>query len=239
LALSTYLVRLASAWLRDDRLSIPRPAEAARRWPIAGAARGTLVALIVGSGLLAAAAPAAMAYGTPLSCTGRSEAKVFAPWGDTSNYFRVSNGGFEANGTDWALSGGATVVAGNESYKVAGTGDVKSLKIPAGAQAESRTLCVSMGEDSIRLFVNNPGVTGAILHVDAIVRNPTTGQMGYAAFDVIGNASPAGWAPTMRLGLQNMLNGSGTQELTLVFTTRGTPATWLVDDVFVDPFKSY
>jgi hypothetical protein len=43
----------------------------------------------------------------------------------------------------------------------------------------------------------------------------------------------------MRLGIPNLLGGSSTQELTLTFTTRGAPATWYLDDVFVDPFKSY
>ena len=42
----------------------------------------------------------------------------------------------------------------------------------------------------------------------------------------------------MRLIILNLLGGSGTQELTLKFSTRGTAATWSIDDVYVDPFKS-
>ena len=39
--------------------------------------------------------------------------------------------------------------------------------------------------------------------------------------------------------IPNLLGGVlGTQKLTLVFTTRGAPATWNIDDVYVDPFKS-
>jgi hypothetical protein len=36
----------------------------------------------------------------------------------------------------------------------------------------------------------------------------------------------------------SLLGGTLAQNLTLVFTTQGTPATWNIDDVFVDPFKS-
>jgi hypothetical protein len=37
----------------------------------------------------------------------------------------------------------------------------------------------------------------------------------------------------------NLLGGLlGTEKLTLVFSTKGAPATWGIDDVFVDPFKS-
>jgi hypothetical protein len=43
----------------------------------------------------------------------------------------------------------------------------------------------------------------------------------------------------MRLGIPNLLGGTGTQELTLTFSTRGAATTWYVDDVYVDPFKSY
>ena len=199
-----------------------------------------MAALTLGSAMLVAAAPAAMAYGSPLACTGRSEAKVFSAWGDNANYFRLANGGFE--GTDsWALSGGAVVRSGNEPWRVGGSADARSLLLVAGATAESRTLCVSMGEDSIRLFVKNARIPGSILHVEAIVRNPTTGQTAQTAFDVNGDAAPLGWAPTMRLAIPNLLGGSSTstQELTLKFTTRGAPATWSIDDVFVDPFKSY
>jgi hypothetical protein len=195
-------------------------------------------AAVLGGVLLTAQVGQVFGYGTPLACTGRSEAKIFSSWGDSANYFRVSNGGFESGTTDWKLSGGAVVVSGNEPWKVGGSTDARSLKIPAGATAESRTLCVSRGEDVIRLFVKNAKVPGSILHVEAIVRS-STGQIAQTAFDVNGDAAPLGWSPTMQLRIPNLLGGSGTQELTLLFTTRGTSATWQIDDVYVDPYKSY
>jgi hypothetical protein len=188
--------------------------------------------------MLGVAAPSALAFGTPIPCTGRSEKPVFAQWGDPFNYFTVSNGGFESGTTEWALAGGAGVVSGNEPHFVGGTNHSKSLRIPAGATAESRDMCVSRGEDTIRLFVKNAKVAGSILHVEAIVRG-SNGQIAQTAFDVNGDAAPKGWAPTMRLGIPNLLGGTGTQTLTLRFTTRGTAATWSIDDVYVDPYKSY
>jgi hypothetical protein len=80
------------------------------------------------------------------------------------------------------------------------------------------------------------------VHVHELVerradRSALAPRLRYAAFDVNGDAAPTGWAPTMRLGIPNLLGGTGTQELTLKFTTRGTAATWYVDDVYVDPWK--
>jgi hypothetical protein len=36
-----------------------------------------------------------------------------------------------------------------------------------------------------------------------------------------------------------MFNSCGTEEMTLRFTLRGVAATWAIDDVFIDPFKSW
>jgi hypothetical protein len=190
---------------------------------------------------LGAGATQALAYGTPLSCTGRSEAPVFARWGDTANYFRVSNGGFESGSTSWALTSGASVVSGNESFYVGASSDSHSLRIGPNGSAESRAMCVSQGEDTLRLFVANSRVWGSILHIDAIATNPANGWVGTAAFDVNGDAYSYGWSPTIALKIPNLFNGNptATENLTLKFTLRGTPATWGVDDVYIDPFKSW
>jgi hypothetical protein len=197
-------------------------------------AAGALALVTLGTG-----APAALADATPLPCTARSQAAVFAPWGDQASYFLVSNGGFENGSTDWSLTGGAKVVNGNESYYVGSSSDGHSLSIPAGGAAQSRTFCVSRGEDTVRLFVNNSHTSGAILHVDAMVVNPINGAVGWTAFDVNGDVPSSPWAPTMQLKIPNLLGGDGTEQLTLRFTLRGSRTTWSVDDVYVDPFKSW
>ncbi len=196
-------------------------------------------ALALASITLGASATAALAFGPTQPCSGRAMLTPFARWADYSGYFLAPNGSFESGTTNWALSGGARVVYGNEPWKANGPNDTYSLAIPASGVAESRTLCVSMGEDTIRLFVNNPRVQGSILHVEAIVRNPNTGQVAQTAFDVNADAAPAGWSQTMRLQIPNLLGGNTTEELTVRFTVRSTPATWGIDDVFIDPYKTY
>jgi hypothetical protein len=237
--------------MRHDRLPVrdrlprligtPRGGErtAARRWRLAAGARVAVAALVVCAAAATAAAPAAMAYGTALSCSGRSVAQYYRSWGDTNGYFRITNGGFESGPADWQLNGQATVVAGNERFRVAGASDSRALRLQSGASAESRTLCVSTGEDKVRLFAYNPGVRGAILHVDVVVRNSKTGVYGYFAWDLNADAWPGGWQPTPTLAIPNVYGGGSTEELTITLSTRGSGATWYVDDVCVDPFKSY
>jgi hypothetical protein len=198
-----------------------------------------LAAAALAVGAIGAGTQTTQAYGTPLPCAARTQSAVFAPWGDSNTYFRLSNGGFESGAASWSLSGGAAVVSGNEPYYVGGSADSHSLRIPPGGSAESRTMCVSVNQDVARLFVNNQHVSGAILHVDAIAQNPWTGNTATASFDVNGDVPSSPWSPTMQLKIPNMFGGNGTENLALRFTLRGTAATWYIDDVYVDPFKSW
>jgi hypothetical protein len=196
----------------------------------------------IGTGALGAQnASAATAQTSVAPCTTTSDATPFARWGDDADYFLVPNGDFANGSADWGLSGGASVVNGGEPYGVV-PGDSHSLALPAGAQAVSESMCLSMGDENVRLFVNNPGVPGAILHVQALVKNPLTGLTLGTAFDVNASSLPSGWGPSPILAIPNLLGGilDGvlTQDLTLTFTAQGAPATWNLDDVFVDPFKS-
>lgn len=220
------------AQTRDDGSATPNTRTVAGR-----IVRLLTAASFLSFAVVATAVPATLAYGSPVACTQRTETQPFAPWGDYATYFRVLNGGFEQWGASWQLSGGASVVWGNEPWKVAGSGDSLNLKVPYGGYAESQTMCVTLGEDKIRLFVYNPGVSGSILHVRAVVKAGT--QVAETAFDVNGDAAPRGYAPTMQFGVPKFFNGYPTQTLTVIFETRGAPATWYVDDVFVDPVRSY
>ena len=59
-------------------------------------------------------------------------------FGDRAHYKLVQGGVFEGAPHGWTLSGGATVVSGNESYNVGGSGHGKSLKLPSGSRASPR-----------------------------------------------------------------------------------------------------
>jgi hypothetical protein len=201
---------------------------------------GRLYAALVVSALIwSGSLPAAFAFGSTLPCADRDTSVAFSRWLDPSQYFPASNGGFEQGSNDWSLSAGAAVVTGNEPYQVGGPDDSHSLRLAPGASAESRTACVTMGEPTVRMFVDAPRVLGAVLVVDATVRNPTTGVSVKAQYLVLGGVAPPGWAPTLPILIPNLLGGVLPEELTLRFTARGTPAPWAVDDVYIDPFKSY
>jgi hypothetical protein len=196
------------------------------------------LALIVAAVTCAWTAIPTFAYGTPLACGARSESAAFKPFGDTNTYFRVSNGGFESGAADWLLKGGASVVGGQETWKVGGSADAKALSLPAGATAETRTFCISKGEDKVRFFIKNPGVAGAFVKVDILVTNPTNGWVSTVSQDFHSEAIASGWSVSPVILISDLFGGGGTETVSITFTNKGASGTFQIDDLYVDPFKS-
>lgn len=194
--------------------------------------RRRAVAVGVTTAAVAASATAAFGWGATKPCETRSNAKVFTSFGDNADYFLAPNGSFEDGDQDWQLSNGAKVAAGHQPY-LKGNGN---LKLPKGSSAESRTMCVTHGENTVRLFVKVPPEVGATLHVEARVKGDH-GDVAQTSFDVTGDKKATGWSPSEVLTIPDLLGGTGMQELTLTFSSVGK-GSWLIDDVYVDPFKS-
>jgi hypothetical protein len=184
-------------------------------------------------------ATGAWAYGSALACAPRATSATFARWLDPAQYFPASNGGFEQGSQNWKLGVGAVVGSGNEPFHVNGAKGTHSLRLHPGASAESRTACVAMGEPTVRLLVDRPRVPGAVLLIDAAVHNRSTGSTLHTRVRIVAGATNFGWAPTPQIVIPNVLGGVAPEDLTLHFTTEGAPATWSLDDISVDPFKSY
>ena len=159
----------------------------------------------------------------------------FAQWGDYASYVAVPDGGFEGGGAGWKLSGGATVVAGNEPFYVAGADHVKSLALASGAAATSKPLCFGSGYPNFRFF--SVATSGApVIHVQ-VLYNGLLGVVGVLDGGAVVPGS--GWSPTTS---QSLLLGNvvavaplGTTSVSLKFTVTGGTAQ--IDDAFVDPIK--
>jgi hypothetical protein len=172
-------------------------------------------------------------------CPERETSTPFAAWGDDNSYFVAPGGTFESEATDWTLSG-ASIVADNESHYVNSPSDTRSLSLTGDARATSPSTCVDLGQHTIRLFVKSSGDSDSVLHIEASVADPLTGLVLTTRSDIHGGTETSDWSPTDVIVIPNLLGGLlDTAQLSLVFSTSGPPATWNVDDVYVDPFKSH
>jgi hypothetical protein len=195
---------------------------------------GKLLAVCVcAAALVTLAAQASPARAGLLSCGGGTQ--VFAPWGDYSYYFAVPNGGLELGSTGWTLTGGATVVSGNEPFLRSGS---RSLSLPDGSSATSPPVCIGLTNDFIRMFASDMGGRDRGLHVRVTWYGLLSNVLGTVDFTTYAPGGP--WAPTARSmslgGLPPLVPRLGSTSARIQLTPIGSGSKWLVDDLFVDPF---
>jgi hypothetical protein len=129
-----------------------------------------IVAIALGLAALSAApAQANAAIANPYDCKpDPTLTQAFAPFGDLGLYTPVANQGFEAGTAGWTLTGRATVVSGNEPWKIGGAADSRALDLPAGAAAITAPLCIDQTYPHFRLFARNAGSAKRSLEVDVL-----------------------------------------------------------------------
>jgi hypothetical protein len=163
----------------------------------------------------------------------------FSPWLDPASYALVSSGDFESGAAGWALSGGASVVSGNESFFVNGSGDQHSLSLSAGGSATSPEMCIGLLSPTTRFFVRNVGSPLGLLRVDlsytSLLRQKLTVPIGFVA-------AGHDWQPTLPvLLLANLtvppLASNGTAHVNFSFVPIGPGAAFQIDDDYVDPYQ--
>ena len=191
---------------------------------------GTVTAgCVIGAGFLLppAASAAPSPTGSFTSCKVGAVSQPFLPWFDPFSYELAPGGDFENADyllSPWTLKGGAQRVPGSEPYAATGQLGSYSLAVPAGASAQSRPVCVSVAQPTIRFFV---GGTGAVA-VSVVY--------GSLAIPVGIVAAAGTWAPTPPLltgsGLVGLLAGKSVS-----IRMTGVAGTPLVDDVFIDPWR--
>jgi hypothetical protein len=208
---------------------------------LAGRLRSLVAVLVAGSlvGALAASSARAGLLDSVLTPCGDTLSQPFLPWLDPALYAFTPNGGLENGLSGWTTSGGAKVVAGNETYAVHGAADTHSLALPAGSTATTGQACVGTLSPTARLFVRNTGSLLSTLKVDVLY----TTALGIQASAPIGVlTASSSWRPTLPMLLLANVTGlplttSGSTQIALRFTAEGSGCSWQVDDVYLDPYK--
>jgi hypothetical protein len=172
----------------------------------------------------------------PGSCGNQVDSHPFARWSDNNSYTLVPGGTFEAGALPWALSSGAKVVAGNESYYVSASSDHNSLSLPSGSWATSLAVCTSIYHPTMRLFVRNTGAASSRLRVEALY----PGLLGGVQFARLGELSGTStWQPSpeLQLSATNLLATLSLAQTVIAFrfTPEGAGGQWGIDDAYLDP----
>jgi hypothetical protein len=171
------------------------------------------------------------------SCEDTQSSNPFLRWIDPADYVLNGGGGFESGGAGWTLTG-ASVVSGNEPWRVTGQDDDTSLRLRPGTSATSSVQCVGLEHPTIRFFAkrSSSGLFDALSTMTVEVLTETSlGLVVSLPIGVVTNTG--GWLPTLPFpvlaNLLPLLPGDHTP-VQFRFTPIGT-ATWQIDDVYVDP----
>jgi hypothetical protein len=163
------------------------------------------------------------------NCPGATQA--FGQWGDPHYYVFGANGGLELGSYGWSLSGGSTVVAGNESYFLHSPFDSHSLLIPSGGTATTPQMCMATSSSVLRFFVKG----GGALRVQVVERNLLGFVVGVLDQATVGGSSAWEPSPTI-VNLDSLQGVVGVSSVQLRFSASG--GSDQVDDVYVDPMAS-
>ena len=191
--------------------------------------KGT-VALVVVAGALLGGSQSAMAA----SCTNSNQTSaVFAPFGDTSQYYLVPGGAFEKTSARWTLTKD-TLVAGNEPWYMNSASDNQSLSLTSGGTAQSPVECITYNRPWWRFFaLAHNASTASTLSVWAQWKN-ANGTIAKTPTVTLNSSGYSSWEPTPQLTLGSFLSSTVTSvNATLMFTTTGK---WQIDDVYIDPY---
>jgi hypothetical protein len=186
--------------------------------------------------IAAPAASAGLLVTTAESCDTQHFSQPFSRWGDYSNYTPVPGGSFESGAKPWTLTGGAKVVSGNESYHVNSPTDSRALSLPAGSTATSPSMCVGLGEPTIRWFAKNSSLLGLTGSMAVTVLTETS--LGVVTETPVGaGLLSSSWNPSLPgVVVTNLLPLLPGDKTAVAFRFRPITGNWTVDDVYVDPY---
>jgi hypothetical protein len=172
----------------------------------------------------------------PSACSGEVNNQVFAQFGDDNWYTAVPGGDFEPGGPQWATTGEAAPVAGNESFNVGGASDSTSMRIPAGSSTTGPAVCASIYKPTLRFFARNTGSASSRLNVDVYY----PGLLGGVRSARVGTITAgSAWNPTgeQQLTVTNLLSTLSLSRTVIAFrfSAADSSGQWTIDDVYVDP----
>ena len=209
------------------------------------ALRTRVTALVAGSalfafGAFAAPASAGLLVKSAQGCATQNFSKPFAQFGDVASYTPMPGGSFEGGSPAWTMTGGAKVVSGNETFKVGGSSDSKSLYLPQGATASSPSMCVGIEHPTARWFAKSSGsllgLTGSM--TVTVLFEDSLGQV--LELPIGAGLLNTSWQPSLpgviSASLLPLLPG---QKTAVAFRFRALTGNWNVDDAYVDPYAKW
>jgi hypothetical protein len=169
-------------------------------------------------------------------CPSYPSSQVFAKWLDPTSYTLAPGGAFES-ASGLTFTGGAKIVAGNESSYVHGTADRNSVLIPQGGTVTTGPICVGLDKPTVRFFAKRPSF--ALLPLMTVEGLYTTPSGSTASLPLVGVPLADGsWSLQLPMVTTGAVLELGDTTM-MRFRIRAAVGSWQVDDLYVDPWRRY
>jgi hypothetical protein len=160
----------------------------------------------------------------------------FSRWLDPMKYTLAPGGDFEST-SGLTMTGGAKLVAGNETSAVHGAGDQHSVLIPRGGTVTTDPICVGLDKPTVRFFAKRPNF--ALLPLLTVEGLFTTKSGGTASLPLVGvPLAGNSWSLQLPFVTTGALLELGDTTM-MRFRIRAVSGDWQVDDFYVDPVRRY
>jgi hypothetical protein len=171
-------------------------------------------------------------------CNDRTIEHPFTAWDDNADYFLIKQGNLAGDAIyDWNFGGGELVAENNPDSLH--PEEASSLSLGEGDSAQSPTTCVTVNDPTMRFFVRNTGAETGTLNVEAVYLDENYEEHTYSLGTLTSEDAGDEWTPSPVLELAaplvELLDDNETP-VTFRFTAAGEGSSWLVDDVYVDPY---
>ena len=169
-------------------------------------------------------------------CPNYPMSQVFSKWLDGANYTLAPGGSFES-ASGLTFTGGAKIVAGNESSYVHSKTDKSSVLIPPGGTVTTGPICVGLDKPTVRFFAKRPSFALLpLLTVEGLftTRAGTTASLPLVGVPLAGNS----WSLQLPFITTGALLELGDTTM-MRFRIRSVTGSWQVDDFYVDPMRRY
>ena len=182
--------------------------------------------LLTSGGLVVAAFAAAPSAASAAECEYGPTSRVFAQFGDGADYYLAPGGDFES--LAWTSWGRPSLVFGSNPYALAG--GIRSLRLDDGEAVRSPRLCVTRDTPHVRFLAKADDG-----QLDVEVRVYRNGRVTDSSSGSLSPSDHRRWAPSRNIDLKvDDLRRGETGEVTVSFRSQGE---WLIDDVYVDPYR--
>ncbi len=169
------------------------------------------------------------------SCAAQAPVQPFLRWNDFADYTLLPGGTFESGTPGWTLENNARVVTTPTTDLGGGT---RALSIPKGSKVITRPVCVTELHPTIRFFAQAKGSTSTRLLVEVFYED-LGGSVNTMPIAYLKPSTT--WQPTtiipIHVNLRAAVSPTKTAAVAFRLSAEEGDGTWLVDGLYVDPYK--